>query len=223
MTRPTKSSTAIARPAPATPRQFVDVDSEPTASPEQRRRDTQNALLAPETRAAVALCAVSQRTGGGQVDIPDAMSILRKQAAAVQSGDLSQAEAMLMNQANTLEAIFTNLAAKAAAAEYIPTMEALLKLGLRAQNQCRATLETLATIKAPPVIFAKQANISQGHQQVNNGKAHAHAPENHFQQNELLEAKPYEPMDTRAPSQTSGDDSTMETVETIVGAGHAGR
>lgn len=218
MTKPTtrtKSSKAIARPAPATPRQAVNVQSAPGATSEERRTDIQHALLAPETRAAVALCAVAQRTGGGQVDIPDAMAILRKQAAAVQSGDLSQVEAMLMNQANTLEAIFTNLATKAANAEYIPTMEALLKLGLRAQNQCRATLETLATIKAPPVIFAKQANISQGHQQVNNGKAHAHAPENHFQQNELLEAKPYEPMDTRAPRQASGINSSMATMETI--------
>jgi hypothetical protein len=30
------------------------------------------------------------------------------------------------------------------------------------------TLETLATIKNPPVVFARQANIAQGPQQVNN-------------------------------------------------------
>ena len=38
------------------------------------------------------------------------------------------------------------------------------------QAQCRATLEALAEIKNPrPVAFVKQANISGGHQQVNNG------------------------------------------------------
>jgi hypothetical protein len=32
-------------------------------------------------------------------------------------------------------------------------------------------LETLANIKNPPVVFARQANISNGPQQVNNGAA----------------------------------------------------
>jgi hypothetical protein len=44
-----------------------------------------------------------------------------------------------------------------------------MRLAFKAQSQCRATLETLATIKNPPVLFAKQANIAAGHQQVNNG------------------------------------------------------
>jgi hypothetical protein len=46
-----------------------------------------------------------------------------------------------------------------------------MRLALKAQGQCRATLETLAAIKNPPVVFAKQRNISHGHQQVNNGAA----------------------------------------------------
>lgn len=41
-------------------------------------------------------------------------------------------------------------------------------MALRAPTQSRMTLETLATIKNPP-IFAKQANIAGGHQQINNG------------------------------------------------------
>lgn len=43
-------------------------------------------------------------------------------------------------------------------------------MALKAQAQCRATLEALAEIKNPrPVAFVKQANISGEHQQVNNG------------------------------------------------------
>lgn len=38
------------------------------------------------------------------------------------------------------------------------------ELHQKAQSQCRATLETLAAIKNPPVIYAKQANISNGPQ-----------------------------------------------------------
>jgi len=56
------------------------------------------------------------------------------------------------------------------AGEYLGAMETYLKLALRAQSQCRATLETLAAIKNPPVVFAKQANIANN-QQVNNGEA----------------------------------------------------
>jgi hypothetical protein len=40
-------------------------------------------------------------------------------------------------------------------------------LALKAQSQCRATLETLTTIKSPPVLFAKQENIAAGPEQVN--------------------------------------------------------
>jgi len=40
---------------------------------------------------------------------------------------------------------------------------------LKAQSQCRATLEALAAIKNPPIVYARQANIAAGPQQVNNG------------------------------------------------------
>jgi hypothetical protein len=35
-----------------------------------------------------------------------------------------------------------------------------MRLALRAQGQCRATLETLAVMKSPPTVFARQANIA---------------------------------------------------------------
>lgn len=46
-----------------------------------------------------------------------------------------------------------------------------LRLALKHRIKVRMTLETLAKIKNPPVIFAKQANINQGsgNQQVNKG------------------------------------------------------
>jgi hypothetical protein len=50
----------------------------------------------------------------------------------------------------------------------------MMRLALKAQGQCRATLETLAVLKNPPTVFAKQANIAAGSQQVNNTLAVAH-------------------------------------------------
>lgn len=86
-------------------------------------------------------------------------------------GDLQGAEAMLYGQALALQTIFTNLSRRAAknAGEYMGAADTYLRLALKAQAQCRATLETLAAIKNPPVVFARQANIAHGPQQVNNG------------------------------------------------------
>jgi len=46
--------------------------------------------------------------------------------------------------------------------EYVDAADTDMRLALRAQSQCRATLETLAAIKNPPVVFANQANIAHG-------------------------------------------------------------
>lgn len=70
----------------------------------------------------------------------------------------------------TLNAIFTEMARGAVITmgKNLDATEAYLRLALKAQNQSRATLETLSTIKNPPVLIAKQANITTGQRQVNN-------------------------------------------------------
>jgi hypothetical protein len=90
-----------------------------------------------------------------------------------------------------------------------------MKLALRAQNQCRATLETLATIKNPPVVFARQANFANGPQQVNNAKEAPHARENKIEQTQLLEAAPDERLDFGKTATAGGNDQTMATVGAI--------
>jgi hypothetical protein len=98
---------------------------------------------------------------------------LRGMVKAAQDGDLSQPEAILMSQALSLDAIFGNLARRAAGSisTDLDRSDRLLRLALKAQAQSRASLETLITAKNPPVVFARQANIAAGHQQVNNGGA----------------------------------------------------
>ena len=89
---------------------------------------------------------------------------------------------MLMAQAHTLDAIFNNLMRRASGhmGQNSDAVERYMKFGLRAQSQCRATLETLAYIKNPPMVIARQANLTTAPQQVNNGfatstRTHAHA------------------------------------------------
>jgi hypothetical protein len=116
------------------------------------------------------------RDAAGDIGITEAVLSLRRTVAAVNGGDLRSAETMLVGQAGALNAIFAELARRAALnmGEYPDAFERYMRLALKAQGQARATLETLAAIKNPPV-FARQANINNGgQQQVNNGPA----PEN---------------------------------------------
>jgi hypothetical protein len=125
---------------------------------------------------------------------------------------------MLMTQAHTLDAIFNELARRAASnmGEYMNAMERYLRLALKAQSQCRATLETLATIKNPPVIYAKQANIANGPQQVNNGTPPAHAGgKTAIEPNKLLEHEHGQRLDTETTGAAIGADKGLETVGAI--------
>lgn len=109
----------------------------------------------------------------GELHLAECVSALRAKAGTVNRGDLSSAEAMLIEQAAALNAIFAEMARRSALnmGEYLDATDRYMRLALKAQSQCRATLETLATIKAGPAIFARQANIAHGPQQVNNGSA----------------------------------------------------
>ena len=107
----------------------------------------------------------------GKTEITETLEEVVETIAKVRKGDLSGPEATLVSQAHSLNAIFSEFARRSALnmGEYIEASEKYMKLALKAQAQCRATIETLAAIKNPPVVFAKQANIANGHQQVNNG------------------------------------------------------
>ncbi|WP_426664073.1 hypothetical protein [Rhodanobacter aciditrophus] len=153
----------------------------------------------------------------GELCLTELTHVLKEQAAALNDGDLSQVEAVLSNQATTLDVMFAELAHRAAMnmGEHLEATETYLRLAMRAQNQCRATLETLAAIKNPPVVFAKQANIAHGHQQVNNGTAVAHAKQSERARTELLEHDHGKRLDTRASAKAGRGDPPVAAVVEI--------
>jgi hypothetical protein len=121
-------------------------------------------VLRPTVQAAVTLREYGKAYG--DLDLAGLMDALSEQTKAATDGDLGRAEAMLTSQAHTLDAVFNTLARRAATnmGEYLGACETYLKLALRAQSQCRATLEALAEMKQPrSVAFVGQANIAQGH------------------------------------------------------------
>ncbi|WP_283151243.1 hypothetical protein [Silvimonas soli] len=120
-------------------------------------------------RGTAAGCEFGKPLFGAGIDPTAYMGLLQRQADAVKAGDMSGVETMLMTQANTLDMVFNRLAMQAIQSPLMQQMDTLLRLALKAQSQCRSTLEALADIKNPrPVAFVKQANIAHGPQQVNN-------------------------------------------------------
>ena len=88
--------------------------------------------------------------------------------------------------------------------------ETHMRFALKAQNQCRATLQALVQLKQPSnTTFVKQANIAQGHQQVSNL-----AEKNITPQNELLRGENAE-LDTRATPTATGIDTALEALGKI--------
>ncbi len=157
----------------------------------------------------------------GESGITDIVSVMREKAAKVQSGDLSEVEATLTAQAATLDAMFNELARRAALnmGTHLQATDTYLRQAFKAQAQCRSTLEALAEIKNPrPVAFVKQANIAHGPQQVNNGtrSSETRAHENHSIQSNKLSGDCNELLpDSGASRITSRVNQKMEAVGEI--------
>ena len=153
----------------------------------------------------------------GKPDYIAMIDVLQKRADALIGGDMKNLERMLWAQAHALDAMFASLARRAKLQENLAPYDMHMKFALRAQSQCRATLETLAAIKNPPVVFAKQANIAHGPQQVNNGIAQpvARTEEKTIEQSELLEHDHGQRLDTGTTGAASRTDPAMATVEAI--------
>lgn len=199
-------------------RKAVIMELRQSMTMEEQAREHARIMVSPALSAFCVLNSVDSKGALGEMwkslDVPSLTNELRDQAAAVNRGDLREAEAMLMNQATALQSLFARLAARGMGCEHAPAFEANMRIALRAQSQCRATIETLAAIKNPPVVFAKQANIANGHQQINNGTpATTHAGKTINQQNELLEVQHGgETVDTRTKSRAGSKNKAMATV-----------
>lgn len=151
---------------------------------------------------------------------------LEIQSAAVKRGDMGRTEEMLISQAHVLDEIFSTLARKAygCMGKSDVGFELCLRLGFKAQSQCRATLETLAEIKNPwSGAYIKQANLAAGHQQVNNGPEGTRVREIESTQNrlsgELHELRP----NTRTPALASRVDQALEALGEVNWTDDGGR
>ena len=186
------------------------------AHPDDYGKQASAQVVAPEMSALRVIIAGETGLFGKEIDVPGMLVHLREQAAAINSGDMKQAEAMLINQATALQSLFAKLMEKSMLQSHMPYVESFMRLALRAQNQSRATLETLATIKNPPVIYAKQVNQTTGPQQINNAAtAPAHGPESEIEQSQLAGGSNELLPDTRASALDGRIGPALATVEAL--------
>ena len=179
-------------------------------------------VLSSNTQNAVGILAWSKFAG--EADLQALANDLGEQTKNVQAGDMRPVEGMLYRQAKTLETMFTSLARRAADQDGLKQFQVNLTLALKAQAQCRATLEALAEIKNPrPVQFVNQANMTTGPQQVNNAYAGTQSHSGmksgagniQSEPNKLLEAEHGQWKDIGAQSEAGRGNQAVETVESI--------
>jgi hypothetical protein len=163
---------------------------------------------------------------------------LQKKSKAIIDGDMAAIEDLLITQAYALNTVFSE-SLRTAALVGVPHPDGMRKIkdsfgkmGLKAQAQCRATLETLANIKNPPhLAFVRQQNIAYQQQVNNTHTAIVEKPlnvvdvgsnnndtrareKNKFSPNELLEQNSnVTRLESRKTEKTSGTHTNVETVE----------
>jgi hypothetical protein len=176
------------------------------------------AFAGPFVTSGHALQRIQEPIGNSQASHSDYVSAMVTASDKVNAGNMKDVEAFLVSQAMVLNGWFGELSRRAInnlkTPEYFEGAQALFKMAMKAQNQARMTLETLSNIKNPPVVYAKQANISNGPQQVNN-TLHAHATEKQNPPSKLLEATHEAPMDNGTTGGACPKDSQVEAVAEI--------
>jgi hypothetical protein len=160
------------RPAAKADKDKLFVEAEPGKSEERRFADIS---LDPAAHAMSATRLFNKGSFGEQHTTELFVSLTDKGKAAA-AGDLSHQKSMLAAQADTLNSVFTEMARRAAInmGEYIGATETYMRLGLKAQAQCRATIEALDRLSSGRVQTVKHVHVSEGGQAIVADQFHQH-------------------------------------------------
>lgn len=172
---------------------------------ETEERALARSMVSPEF---LALSSIDSLTslGNGPTDLNELSKELEAQTKKFKEGNSGRAESMLSAQSHTLDAMFHNLIGRAMVnikGGYSEVGRDYLKLAMKAQSQCRTTLDSLTAINRPII---KQTNIAHGPQQVN-------IHPNQIPPNKLLGEKPH--VDGGTKEKASDTDTHLAAVERI--------
>lgn len=137
-------------------------------------------VLDPGFRHAVTASSFAGKVLGNSIEHPGLMDYVDhvlKVGGKAEAGDLAIASRLLASQAITLDAMFTELARRAALnmGEYINASESYGRLAIKAQSNCRATLEALAKLHQPREQTVRHVHVNEGGQAVIADQFHHHA------------------------------------------------
>ena len=137
-------------------------------------------VLDPGFRHAVAASSFADKVLGSSIEHPGLMDYVDhvlKVGGKAEAGDLAIASRLLASQAITLDAMFTELARRTALnmGEYIGAAESYGRLALKAQSNCRATVEALAKLHQPREQTVRHVHVNDGGQAVIADQFHHHA------------------------------------------------
>lgn len=112
----------------------------------------------------------------GKLSEAELFHVLAEHAEAAKRGDLKHYRALLAMQADALNGIFTEMARRAAAnmGDYLGATQTYLRLGLKAQAQCRSTIESLERLTSGHVQTVKHVHVNEGGQAVIADQFHHH-------------------------------------------------
>lgn len=137
-------------------------------------------VLDPGFRHAVTASSFAGKVLGNSVEHPGLMDYvdhMLKVGGKAEAGDLAIASRLLASQAITLDAMFTELARRAAVnmSEYVNAADRYGRLAFKAQSNCRATLEALAKLHQPREQTVRHVHVNEGGQAVIADQFHHHA------------------------------------------------
>ena len=152
-----------------------------TASVHTEEEKRANIALAPEFKAAVTAQAYAPLIG--QTDLASVLKRLGEMSTSSVGENSKELEYLLSAQIISLDSVFHRLAIQAHASigKHPKVVDTYLRLALKAQNQCRATAESLVNLKSPRqyishtnVATALQVNIERDAHHVDTRTAGSH-------------------------------------------------
>lgn len=137
-------------------------------------------VLDPGFRHAATASSFAGKLLGDLIEHPGLMDYVHhvlKVGDKAEAGDLAIASRLLASQAITLDSMFTELSRRTALnmGEYIDAAERYGRLALKAQSNCRATLEALAKLHQPREQTVRHVHVNEGGQAVIANEFHHHS------------------------------------------------
>lgn len=156
------------QPIPCKEKNDLTVEKAPTENDAQA---IARLLLGPHLSHALAASCFGQKPLGSKykrLDIAEHVQRMHDITGKAEKGDLAMCSEMLAAQAVTLDNMFAELARRSAknVDEYLEASERFGRLALKAQANCRATLEALAKLHQPREQTVRHVHVNEGGQAI---------------------------------------------------------